>query len=85
MMKGVIDKAAREKQCDRVFKFLQDVADNPAIESSVRGLSLWNIYYQRRDQKSLDLMRKYEKNKDPEIQKRAKDAIKSLTTTYKLK
>ncbi|MEL6180228.1 MAG: hypothetical protein AAFS10_14805, partial [Myxococcota bacterium] len=84
-MRGVTDKAAREKQCERLYGFLQGVADNASIDSKVRGLSLWNIYYQRRDQKTLDLMRKYENHKDPEVKKRAGEAIKSLTTTYKLK
>ena len=30
-------------------------------------------------------MRKYEKDKNAEVAKRAKEAIESLTTTYKLK
>jgi len=84
-IKDVTKKAARDKQCDRLYTFLQAVADNEKVESGVRGQSLWNIYYQRRDQKTLDLMRKYENHKDPEVQKNAKDAIKSLTTSYKLK
>jgi hypothetical protein len=76
--------AGEAEQCDRVYAFLEKVANDESVESSVRGLSLWNIYYQRRDQKSLDLMRQYETHADPEISKRAKDAIQSLTTTYKL-
>ncbi len=86
---GFVRKAAKEKaaveQCERVFAFLQAVADNESVEDKVRGLSLWNIYYQRRNQASLDLMRQYENHDNAEIQKRAKEAIKSLTTRYKLK
>ncbi|MBL8740589.1 MAG: hypothetical protein JNK04_05840 [Myxococcales bacterium] len=84
-MSGVTGQAGLDAQCKRNFAFLEKVANDESVDSKVRGMSLWNIYYQRRNQESLDLMRKYEKHKDPEIQKRAKEAIDSLTTTYKLK
>ncbi len=84
-IKNVTDKAAAEDQCEKVYSFLQGVADDEKVEPDIRGISLWNIYYQRRDQKTLDLMRKYEKHKVKEIADKAQDAIKSLTTTYKLK
>jgi hypothetical protein len=84
-MKGVTGQAGREAQCKRNYAFLEKVANDATVESSVRGLALWNIYYQRRDQETLDLMRRYEKHSDPEVAKRAKEAITSLTTTYKLK
>lgn len=77
--------AGTEKQCEANFAFLKKVADDKSVEASVRGLSLWSIYYQRRDAKSLKLMRKYKSHKVKEIKKYANDAIKSLTTTYKLK
>jgi hypothetical protein len=85
IMSGVVPVQGEAEQCERNYAFLQKVADDEAVPSEARGSALWNIYYQRRDQKTLDLMRKYENHKDPEVQKQAKDAIKSLTTTYKLK
>ncbi|MBX3225757.1 MAG: hypothetical protein KIT84_30730 [Labilithrix sp.] len=78
-------KAAGEAQCEAVYTFLEKVANDASAEDSVRGLALWNIYYQRRDEKTLKLMRKYEKHPNAEVAKRAKEAIASLTTTYKLK
>lgn len=85
MMKGVTGAAGQPAQCTRTFAFLEKVVNDASVESAVRGMALWNIYYQRRDQATLDLMRKYQRHPDPEIQKRAKEAIDSLTTTYKLK
>lgn len=79
------DDAEKVAQCDRVFAFLKEVADNEEVEPKVRAMSLWNIYYQRRDQKTLDLMREYANHEVPEIKEYADDAIESLTTTYKLK
>lgn len=84
-MKGVTGQSGRDAQCARNYAFLEKVANDPTVDSKVRGTSLWNIYYQRRDQQTLDLMRKYQNDKDPEVAKQAKDAIKSLTTAYKLK
>lgn len=72
-------------QCDRVYAFLEKAANDPKVDDATRGLALWNIYYQRRDEKSLKLMRKYEKSPNKEIAKRAQEAIKSLVETYKLK
>jgi hypothetical protein len=81
----ITKKAASEKQCDAVYTFLEKAANDATVDDSTRGLALWNIYYQRRDDKTLKLMRKYEKSPNKEIAKRAKEAIDSLTTTYKLK
>ena len=77
--------AADVAQCDRVYAFLEKAANNPKVDDETRGLALFNIYYQRRDEKSLKLMRRYEKNANKEVAKRAQEAIKSLTETYKLK
>ncbi len=85
MMKNVTGQAGKSAQCTRTFAFLEKVANDASVESSVRGLALWNIYYQKRDQETLDLMRRYENHSDPEVSKRAKEAINSLTTVYKLK
>ncbi len=82
---GVTGQAGRDPQCKRNYEFLEKVTNDESVKPEVRGRSLWNIYYQRRDKESLALMRKYEKHKNPEISKRAKEAIQSLTTTYKLK
>ena len=83
-MKGVTGVSGQQEQCDAVYAFLESVANTDTLSSTVRGSALWNIYYQRRDQQTLDLMRQYENHRDVEIQKRAKSAI-HLTTTYKLK
>ena len=84
-MSGVIDKQAMEKQCERNYALLEKIANDEAVPGPARGTALWNIYYQRRDKKSLDLMRKYENHKNPDVQKQAQDAIKSLVVSYKLK
>ena len=85
MMSGVIDKAAMEKQCDRNYALLEKIANDEAVPGPARGTALGNIGYQRRDKKSLDLMRKYENHKTPEVQKAAKEYIKMLVESYKLK
>lgn len=77
--------AADVAQCDRVYAFLEKAANDPKVDDQTRGLALFNIYYQRRDDKTLKLMRRYEKNGNKEVAKRAQEAIKSLTETYKLK
>lgn len=77
--------AADVAQCDRVYTFLEKAANDAKVDDATRGLALWNIYYQRRDDKTLKLMRKYEKSPNKEIAKNAQDAIKSLVETYKLK
>jgi len=82
---GLSGQAGGSPQCKRNYAFLEKVTNDESVKAEVRGMSLWNIYYQRRDKESLALMRKYEKHKVPEIAKRAKEAITSLTTTYKLK
>lgn len=85
MVQDVTKKEASEAQCEAVYAFLEKVANDATVADPVRGLALWNIYYQRRDDKTLKLMRKYEKHSNAEVSKRAKEAIDSLTTTYKLK
>ncbi len=77
--------AADVAQCDKVYAFLERAANDPKVDDATRGLALWNIYYQRRDDKTLKLMRRYENNANKEVSKRAKEAIKSLNETYKLK
>ncbi|MFO0734641.1 MAG: hypothetical protein U0270_02115 [Labilithrix sp.] len=84
-IKLVTPKAGAAKQCDAVYVFLEKAANDPTVDDATRGMALWNIYYQRRDKQTLDLMRKYENHPNKEISKRAKEAIASLTTTYKLK
>ncbi len=77
--------AADTAQCERVYAFLERAANDAKVDDATRGLALWNIYYQRRDDKTLKLMRRYENNPNKEVSKRAKEAIKSLNETYKLK
>lgn len=81
----ITKKAAADAQCEAVYAFLEKVVNDSAVDDATRGLALFNIYYQRRDDKTLKLMRKYENHANKEVSRRAKEAIKSLTTTYKLK
>ncbi|MFO0742965.1 MAG: hypothetical protein U0270_44225 [Labilithrix sp.] len=71
--------------CEKVYTFLEKASNDPGVDDATRGLALWNIYYQRRDAKTLAIMRKYEKSPNKEVAKRAGEAIKSLTETYKIK
>jgi len=75
----------KAEQCDRNYKFLESAVKNKKLEGRDRGLALFAIYYQRRDAKSMKVMKKYRKSKVPEIKKYAEDAIKSLKETYKVK
>ncbi|MBX3233428.1 MAG: hypothetical protein KIT84_37655 [Labilithrix sp.] len=85
LVAGVTKRAADDEQCERVYAFLEKVANDAGADDATRGAALFNIYYQRRDEKTLKLMRKYENHPNKEVSKRAKEAITSLTTTYKLK
>lgn len=85
LIKNVTPKAGAAKQCDAVYAFLEKAANDATVDDATRGMALYNIYYQRRDEQTLKLMRKYENHPNKEISKRAKEAIASLTTTYKLK
>lgn len=70
--------AGQEEQCNANYAFLQKVVDDEDIESSDRGLALFAIYYQRRDDTTKALAKKYRKHKDPEIKKRAEEIIEAL-------
>jgi hypothetical protein len=76
--------AGSPEQCAKNFAFLEAVGNNEKLTGQVRGQALWNIYYQRRDRKTLDLLRGYEKHKDPDVARQVRDAIKSLFVDYKL-
>ncbi len=77
--------AGDDKQCKRNYKFLEKAANNKKLSSQNRAFALDAIPYQRRDKKSLKLMKKYAKNKDPEIKKTAQEAIKMLESYVKKK
>jgi hypothetical protein len=63
---------------------LEKATNDDRVASLARGLALYSIYYQRRDAETMVLMRNYEKHEDENIQKYAKDAIKSLQEHYKI-
>ena len=84
MMKGVVDPAAQEAQCERVYAFLESVGNNESVDPEERGRALWNIYYQRRDADTLALLRKYEDHPLPEVREQVGKAIKSLVEKYDL-
>lgn len=82
MVKGLIDEAGVQAQCERNYKLLEDVTNNEETDSTARGLALFGIYYQRRDQKSYDLMKKYKDHKDEKVKKYANESMASLEKHY---
>lgn len=84
-MSGVTPAAADVAQCERVYTFLEKAANDPGVDELSQGLALNNICYQRRDLKTLKMMRKYEKSPKKNTAKYAQECIKMLTGTYKLK
>jgi len=85
MMAGAIKEPGVEAQCDRNYKFLESVAKNKKIDGEFRALALDAIYYQRRDKKTLDVLKKYANDKDAKIKEMVKKDIESLKTHYKVK
>jgi len=84
-MKGAVDEAGLQAQCDRNFKFLEEVAKNKKVDGEFRALALDAIYYQRRDAKTLKILKAYANDKDPKIKEMVKKDIESLKTHYKVK
>ncbi len=72
------DSPGSEEQCKRNYAFLEKVVKNEKVESADRGLALFAIYYQRRDDATMKLAKKYKGHKDPEVKKRAEEIIESL-------
>ncbi|MBK9032982.1 MAG: hypothetical protein IPL61_17210 [Myxococcales bacterium] len=77
-IKGQTTDRATEAQCERNFKFLEKVVNTDGVEPTNRGYALDAISYQRRDEKSLKLMQKYQKHKVKEIAETAQKSIKML-------
>ena len=73
------------EQCDRNYKFLESAVKNEKVDETARGLALFAIYYQRRDAKTMKVVKKYRNSKVPKIREYANKAIKSLKETYKVK
>lgn len=71
-----------EDVCQKVYDFLASVAKSEKVGAWERGFALDMIYYQRRDQKTYDFLKKWAKHKVPEIAKAAKDAMTSLEKSY---
>lgn len=78
------ERPGSPEQCERNYAFLEKVTNTDSVESQVRGQALWNIYYQRRDQTSLDLMVRYLEHPVREVRTQALDAARSLVDSYKL-
>ena len=70
--------AANDAQCARNYKFLEKAANHKKLTGQNRAFALDAIPYQRRDKKSMKLMKKYKKSKVPELKKTAEKAIKML-------
>ncbi len=85
MMGALTKEPGMEAQCDRNYKFLESVAKNKKIDGEFRGLALDAIYYQRRDKKTLDVLKKYANDKDPKVKEYVTKDIESLKTHYKVK
>lgn len=82
---GFAPRAGTPGQCDRLFALLEAAANEKKLDDETRANALFNIFHQRRDKKTLDVMRKYENSPVKAVAARAKEAIATLTTTYKLK
>jgi hypothetical protein len=74
-----------EKVCNKTYAFLKSVADNGKVPANMRARALDWIYYQRRDKKTYDLMKKYKNHKVKEIATVAKNAMKALKDRIKKK
>jgi len=85
MMAAAIKEPGVEAQCERNYKFLESVAKNKKIDGDFRALALDAIYYQRRDKKTLDVLKKFANDKDAKINESVKKNIESLKTHYKVK
>lgn len=72
------DKKPAQPLCDKTYAFLKSVTDNKKVDANMRARALDWIVYQRRDQKSYDLLKKYKKHKVKEIAKVAADGMKML-------
>lgn len=83
-IKGMIKEAGKEAQCQRTADFLEAAVNNEKVASRDRGLALFAIYYQRRNAESMKVMQKYKDHADENIQKYARDSIKSLVETYNI-
>lgn len=75
--------AGSDEQCERNYKYLEDVTNDKEIDSQSRSLALFGIYYQRRDEETLKLAKKYTKSKDEEIKKRADEIVETLKERLK--
>jgi hypothetical protein len=68
----------KDKQCKRDFVFLEKVVNTATLKADVRAYALWGIFSQRRNKECLPVMKKYKKNKVPEIAARANTALEAL-------
>ena len=82
-IKGQTTDRATEAQCERNFAFLEKVANTDGIDPTNRGYALSAISYQRRDAKSMALMKKYAKHKVKEVAEAAAKEIKMLESYVK--
>ena len=80
-----VKEPGKADQCKRNFKLLQDVADNEKVDNLARGLCLYAIYYQKRDEETLKIMKKYSNHKVEDVKKYANEAIKSIEESLKNK
>lgn len=79
----VIEEPGVQAQCQRNYALLEKAANNESLKSRDRGLALFAIYYQRRNQETLDLMKKYVNHKDKMVSKYATEAIGSIENQNK--
>ena len=68
--------------CQKTYDFLEWVANQEKVEPWYRGFALSMIYYQRRNQVTYDLLKKYKDSKVKEIKEFVEKDMASLEKHY---
>ncbi|MDX9723625.1 MAG: serine/threonine-protein kinase [Myxococcota bacterium] len=76
--------AGTPSQCAELYTLLESVVQNEALSPELRAAALWNIYYQKRDQATLDMLSGYLEHPVREIRVKAREAAESLIKNYGL-
>jgi hypothetical protein len=77
-MRGARPERVTEEQCEKVFGFLEWVANQSSVQPRCRALALRMIHNQRRNEKTYDLLAKYKNHPVEEIRKTAKKEMAIL-------
>ncbi|MFT3706382.1 MAG: hypothetical protein QM817_01820 [Archangium sp.] len=71
-------EAETNPQCKRDYVLLEKIVQNKTMKADVRSYALFGLYSQRRNKEVLAVLKKYKKDKTPEISKKATELIESL-------